>query len=129
MISQNSREVQKLGFGSSENSVPLRDKSNDRVMVDDYWNKVKAKFSMRASEQLRSERQSNGSGSYTHLRQRSLSPYDPDGTKKREETCSFKSSPRVDPRHIISNLPEDVSGRSNRSQSRISGTPISSVTA
>ena len=50
MISQNSREVQKIGIGSSDNSIPLRDKSNDRVMVDDYWNKVKAKFSMRASE-------------------------------------------------------------------------------
>ena len=50
MISQNSREVTRLNIGTSEASVPLRDKSNDRAMVDDYWNKVKEKFSNRASE-------------------------------------------------------------------------------
>lgn len=50
LVSQNTREVGKIGIGSSETSAPLRDKSNDRAMVDEYWNKVKAKFSHRASE-------------------------------------------------------------------------------
>ena len=103
--------------------MPLRDKSNDKVMVDDYWKKVKAKFNNMASE-----RASNGSGSYAHLRQRSLSPYDPEGKRgSRDDSQTQKSSPKINPRHLISNLPEDVSGRSNRS--RISGTPLSSHTA
>ena len=95
-------------------------------MVDEYWKKVKAKFSHRASEQLKSERASNGSGSYAHLRQRSLSPYDPEGKNRAQhEEYSFKSSPRINPRHIISNLPEDIN---SMNQSRISGTPLSSHT-